>query len=90
MLVMAIAAALVPTPVFSYLSKVLPRKHLGLGFGFLNMASGLGMFIGPYLAGLIRDKTGSYNDTFLFLAVLSLLIPITAVLLRNKQKEMGT
>jgi len=90
MLIMAVAAALVPTPVFSYFSKVLPRKSLGLGFGFLNTVSGLGMFFGPYLSGLIRDKTGSYQLTFVFLSVLSLLIPISAVLLGIKQKKMGT
>jgi len=90
MVIMAVAAALVPTPVFSYFSKVLPRKSLGLGFGFLNTVSGLGMFFGPYLSGLIRDKTGSYQLTFVFLSVLSLLIPISAVLLGIKQKKMGT
>ena len=76
---MAVAVALVPTPVFSYMSKNLPPKDMGLGFGILGMVSGIGMFFGPYLSGLIRDKTGSYEKTFLFLAALSLLITAVAV-----------
>ena len=87
MAVMALAVAFVPTPVFSYLSKILPSKDLGLGFGILNMSSGAGMFFGPYLSGLIRDKTGSYETTFIFLSLLALLIPATAVILRIKIKK---
>jgi len=79
MVIMAAAVALVPTPVFSYLSKNLPSKDLGLGFGILGMVSGIGMFFGPSLSGLIRDETGSYETTFLFLAALSLLITAVAV-----------
>jgi NNP family nitrate/nitrite transporter-like MFS transporter len=87
MAVMAIAVAFVPTPVFSFLSKNLPPKDLGLGFGILGMVSGIGMFFGPYLSGLIKDKTGSYEITFIFLSILALLIPVTAVILRIKIKR---
>ena len=87
MAVMAIAVAFVPTPVFSFLSKTVPPKDLGLGFGILGMVSGIGMFFGPYLSGLIRDKTGSYEITFIFLSILALLIPATAIILRIKMKR---
>jgi len=87
MAVMAIAVAFVPTPVFSLLSKTLPPKDLGLGFGILGMVSGIGMFFGPYLSGLIRDKTDSYEITFIFLSILAILIPATAVILRIKMKR---
>jgi MFS family permease len=87
MAIMAIAVAFVPTPVFSFLSKNLPPKDLGLGFGILGMLSGIGMFFGPYLSGLIKDKTGSYEITFIFLSILALLIPVTAVILRIKIKR---
>jgi len=88
MVLMAIAVALVPTPVFSYLSKTLPSKDLGLGFGILNMSSGLGMVFGPYLSGLIRDETGSYEIPFIFLSALSLLVTVTAVILRVRMKRV--
>lgn len=87
MAVMAVAVAFVPTPVFSYLSKILPPKDLGLGFGILGMVSGIGMFFGPYLSGLIRDKTGSYEITFIFLSILAIQISVTAVILKIKMKR---
>jgi MFS family permease len=87
MAVMALAVAFVPTPVFSFLSRTVPPKDLGLGFGILGMVSGIGMFFGPYLSGLIRDKTGSYEKTFIFLSILAILIPATAVILRIKIKR---
>ncbi|MFC2166290.1 MFS transporter, partial [Acidobacteriota bacterium] len=87
MAVMAIAVALVPTPVFSFLSKIVPPKDLGIGFGILSMVSGMGMFFGPYLSGLIRDKTGSYEMTFIFLSILAIFIPTTAAILRIKIKK---
>jgi len=87
MAVMALAVAFAPTPVFSFLSKNVPPKDLGLGFGILGMVSGIGMFFGPYLSGLIRDKTGSYENTFIFLSILAILIPATAVILRIKIKR---
>jgi len=82
-----VAVAFVPTPVFSYLSKNLPPKDLGLGFGILGMVSGMGMFFGPYLSGLIRDKTGSYETTFLFLAALSLLITAAVLIFHIRAKK---
>ncbi len=90
LIVMAVAVALVPTPVFSYLSKNLPPYDLGLGFGILGMVSGMGMFFGPYLSGLIRDLTGTYETAFLFLAALSLLITAIAVLFQIRAKKTKT
>ena len=93
MAVMAVAVAFVPTPVFSYLSKNLPPKDLGVGFGILGMVSGMGMFFGPYLSGMIREKTGSYETAFFFLAILSLLLTAAAVIFQlraKKEKEAAT
>jgi len=87
MILMAIAVALVPAPVFSSPSRILEPKNLGLGFGILAMASGTGMFFGPYIAGFVRDKTGSYEMSFIFLSILALLTTVTALILRVKMKR---
>ena len=87
MVVMAVAAAFVPAPVFSFPSKILKPENLGLGFGILTMLSGLGMSFGPHIAGLVRDKTGSYEMSFIFLSILALLIAITALILRIKLRR---
>ncbi len=82
MILMATAVALVPAPVFSFPSRILNQRSLGLGFGVLNMVASLGMFLGPSAAGMVRDSTGSYIKSFIFLAVLALLVTITAWILR--------
>jgi MFS-type transporter involved in bile tolerance (Atg22 family) len=87
MILMAIAVALVPAPVFSSPSRILEPKNLGLGFGILAMASGTGMFFGPYIAGFVRDKTGSYETSFIFLSILALLTTVTALILRVRTKR---
>jgi len=87
MLVMAVAVALVPAPVFSLPAKILAPQRLGFGFGVLSTLSSTGIFFGPYLAGLIRDRTHGYEASFVFLSVLALLITATAVVLRARLRQ---
>lgn len=87
MVVMAVAVTFIPAPVFSFPSKILQPENLGLGFGILSTVSGVGMFFGPYMAGLVRDKTGSYEISFIFLSILALLVTLTAIILRIKMRR---
>lgn len=86
MVVLAVGVALAPTPIFSFVSRIMAPEKLGLGFGILSMVSSTGMVFGPYLSGMIKDKTGSYEMSFLFLSALALLLTITALALRGKTK----
>ena len=87
MIIIAVAGAFIPAPVYSLTSKILEPENLGLGFGILSMVSSIGMFFGPYIAGLVRDKTGSYETSFIFLSILALLITITALILRIRMRR---
>jgi predicted MFS family arabinose efflux permease len=87
MVVMAVAVAFIPAPVFSFASKFLEQKKLGLGFGTLATVSSIGTVFGPYVAGLVRDRTGSYELSFFFLAMLAMLAAITALMLRIKMRR---
>ena len=84
---MAVGVALAPTPIFSFTSRIMARENLGLGFGILSTVSSAGMVFGPYTAGVVKDETGSYEMSFLFLAALALLVTITALILRVKTKN---
>ena len=84
---MAVTIALIPAPVFSFPSKLLKPEDLGLGFGILTTVAGLGMFFGPITAGFVRHSTGSYEKSFIYLAMLALLITLTAVILRIRIKQ---
>ena len=48
-------------------------KHYGSVFSVLSVASGLGSGLGPWMAGAVYDRTGSYAPAFY------LLIGITVV-----------
>lgn len=87
MVVMAVAVAFIPAPVFASPLKVLKPKHLGLGFGILSAFSSIGVLFGPYVAGLVRDKTGSYETSFVFLSTLAVLVTVTAIILRIQMRK---
>ncbi len=87
MIVMAVAVAFIPVPVFDFPSKVLRSEHLGLGFGILSATSSIGVLFGPYIAGLVIDKTGSYETSFMLLSFLAILVTITAIVLRTRAKN---
>ena len=89
MAVMSVAVALVPAPVFSFVSRVSEPENVGLGFGILSSLSGVGMSFGPYLAGAIRDKTSSYEMSFYFLSILALLVATTAFTLRIMTRRIA-
>jgi len=87
MVVMAVAVAFVPTPVFSFPSKILKPENLGLGFGIISTVGRVGMLFGPYMTGLVRDKTGSYEVSFILLSLLGILITLTAFIIRIKGRK---
>ena len=86
MVVMAVAVAFVPAPIFSLLPKISKPGNLGLSFGILSMFASMGMLFGPYVTGFLRDKTGSYEVSFVFLSILALLLSLTAFALRTKMR----
>lgn len=87
MVVIAVAVAFVPTPIFSLLPKISRPENLGLSFGIVSMFASMGMLFGPYVTGFLRDKTGSYQVSFTFLSILALLLTLTALVLRAKMRR---
>nr|KAG5698967.1 hypothetical protein BaRGS_033480 [Batillaria attramentaria] len=46
------------------LADLIGTDALGDGMGYLMLSNGIGSFLGPYLAGHIRDETGNYDGAF--------------------------
>jgi MFS family permease len=51
-------------------------KYLGQNYGYIITAWGLGGLVGPYIAGAVKDKTGSFSGALLPMAVMLLIAMI--------------
>ena len=58
-------------------------KYLGQNYGYIITAWGLGGLVGPYIAGAVKDKTGSFSGALMPMAVM-LLIAIVLPFLTKK------
>jgi MFS transporter, OFA family, oxalate/formate antiporter len=51
-------------------------KYLGQNYGFIITAWGTGGLVGPYIAGAVKDRTGSYSGALMPMAVMLLIAMI--------------
>jgi MFS family permease len=68
------------------------RKAFGTIYGYINAIAVLGSFGGPYLAGWLFDKTGSYVVSFLILAGIMVAAGIVILFLKSpddRQPQMN-
>ena len=84
-IVLGVAAALIPVAVFSLPARILPLRHVGLGFGIISTCLNIGITIGPCMVGIARDLVGGYYTGFVMMAVFSFLSLATIALLKVKQ-----
>ena len=62
-------------------------KNLGMNYGIMFTAFGLGAFVGPRLAATMREITGSYTPAFIATIIMSVVaIAITMVLHHSLKK----
>ncbi len=72
MLLVGLAAAVVPTAVYSLPARLVPPERIAFAFGFITAFSNLGTLAGPAAAGAIRDRLPAWPPVWLLLAVLAL------------------
>lgn len=82
MIAMGIASALPAPPIYALVSDVLKPERLGLGYGILSTCLNIGSVLGPYLVGLSRDMTGSYQTGFYIMALFAFLVAVTPLCVR--------
>lgn len=66
-------------------AEIFQGKRYGAIFGTLNLASGTGAAMGPWVTGWLYDRTGSYTAAF-WIAILLSLISIGAMWLAAPRK----
>ncbi len=64
-------------------------KNLGINFGMVITAWGVGGVLGPLLGGMVRDATGTYNLSYMVSAVLSALGAALALMTKAPDHMAG-
>ena len=81
---MGVFMALLTPAIFSFPAELLPESVIGLGFGIINTALGVGIAVGPYVVGGLRDATGNYLWSFAAMAIFIALGIIPTLLLKSQ------
>jgi MFS family permease len=77
---------LISAPLLPVLTgKLFGFSHVGLISGFLTTFHYLGGGLGAYVGGLIFDNTGSYQNAFLLLALMSLVSAFCCTLIQERR-----
>lgn len=79
-----IFVAILTPAIFSLPAEILPESLMGLGFGIHGTSLGIGISLGPYIIGILRDITGNYILSFITMAVFTALGILPMLLLRRK------
>ena len=82
-----IFVAILTPAIFSLPAELLPESVMGFGFGILGTGAGIGMAVGPYIVGSLRDATGDYLWSFAVMAIFPALGIIPMLILRMKKEE---
>ncbi len=86
-ILIGISAAFVPSPVFSLIPKLLPGEQIGLGYGILSTCLNVGVLVGPFLVGLLYDKTANYLPGFNLMGALSMMTAVIGFILIKLRKS---
>ncbi len=62
-------------------------KYMGQIYGFILTAWGLGGVVGPFIAGFVKDKTGSYTAALVWIAVMLLVAAIIPFFVKKPSGE---
>ncbi len=76
---LGLMASLLPPPLFSLPAELIDKEKLGLAFGVITTCLNIGVLIGPFLVGLPRDQTGSYQLGFWLMGGFSALAALSVL-----------
>jgi MFS family permease len=79
--------ALVTPAIFSFPAELLSESAIGFGFGIFGTVLGIGVAVGPYIVGNLRDATGNYLWSFAAMAILTALGILPMLLLKMKSEQ---
>ena len=88
MLIYGTAQSTIPVSTFALPADVTKPERVGLAFGILYTGLNVGVLIGPALAGLLRDVSGSYQGSYFLMAGFAILATIMMIILGIRKKRV--
>jgi len=77
----------VPSIISALVADFAGQQKVAAVFGFVTFIFGLGQISGPYLAGLLAEKTGHFSSSFLLAFIMALAAVILSSLLPSKKSK---
>lgn len=71
-------------PYWALPTRLLCERSAAASFGFVNLIANFGGFAGPYMVGLLTDRTGTYLAGVWFLVSTAILSGLVLILLRQR------
>ncbi len=90
LLIMGIAQAMVPAPIFALTPDITKPERLGLAFGIVSTCLNLGIVVGPFVVGLAKDLTGSYRTSYVLMSGFALMITVSMIVLGLRERQLST
>jgi predicted MFS family arabinose efflux permease len=90
LLIMGIAQAMVPAPIFALTPDITKPETLGLAFGIVSTCLNLGIVVGPFAVGLAKDLTGSYHASYILMSGFALMITVSMIILGLRERQLST
>ncbi len=87
MLLLGVAQAMVPAPVFSLPADLVSPQRLGLSFGIISTCLNIGVVAGPVAVGLVKDVTGSYQTSYGLMTGWAAMFVVVAIILARVRRR---
>ncbi len=76
----------VPSIISALVGDIASQQRVAAVFGFVTFIFGIGQISGPFLAGVLAEKSGSFSGSFAMASCLTFLAVILSALLPNMKK----
>jgi sugar phosphate permease len=75
-------------PFFAIIPEILPQNVSGVAMALINSFGALGSFGGAYIVGRLNAETGSFDASYLFMAVALLLSSLITIIALRKRSSV--
>jgi MFS transporter, OFA family, oxalate/formate antiporter len=73
----------------SFTADMFGTQYLGQIYGYILTAWGLGGVVGPFVAGFVKDRTGSYTGALVWIAGMLFVAAIIAFFVRKPKAAIA-